>query len=205
MSAMPSTAGRIGRGLVLVITALVAAGCAAGQQAQTANEKATIDGTYGSVGKLDLRGVAIEPPTGSQPYAAGADVKLDLLVVNNGGTADSLTGVTSTAFGSWGSYDSADDANTVIGAGSAGANDPSLPKAGTTVSVQPGDATGFGIGVAPKTLLLRGLKAKLYPANSIKITFAFAKAGSLTLDVPVALAKNLPNLTVPPVSSGAEG
>jgi len=53
--------------------AVLSAACAAGQHAATADEKPTLDGTQGHVGKIQLEGVAFRAPSGTS-YAAGSTV-----------------------------------------------------------------------------------------------------------------------------------
>lgn len=237
MSAQPGTVRRIGMGLILVTTALVSSACAAGQQAQTANEKPTFDGTQGSVGKIDLRGVAIEAPD-QNSWAAGSDVQLDLVIVNNGDSADTLTGITTTAARSWGGFSSTADAQAVVDADSAGAtasssapssapassasssSSPSssssssspapssstssaapLPVGATSIAVPAGGAVAFSTPDSDRVLLLQGLTKMLYPAQEVAITFTFQNAGSVTLDVPVALTIDPHAQTISPIPS----
>lgn len=88
------TAGRSRAAVAALAAAGVTmlAGCHAGQQAQTASEIPTIDGTFAQVGSLALRDVKIEyPETGS--WAQGSDARLQLLIVNEGRDADALVEV----------------------------------------------------------------------------------------------------------------
>ena len=64
---------------------------------------------------------------------------------------------------------------------------------------------GVGTGVSGKTLVLYGLtkaNGNLYPGTVIPITFTFAKGGSTTLDVPVALTSTPTTGSVPPLPGG---
>lgn len=83
---------------------LASSACAAGQRAQTADQKPTLDGTETSVGQLDLRGITIEAPPSGPSYAVGSSARMRLVVVNNGQNNDRLTSITASAITSWGSY-----------------------------------------------------------------------------------------------------
>lgn len=81
-----------------VLVALVAvggvtlAGCGAGQQAQTAEQRPTIDGTNAQAGSLALRGIAIQYPEGGV-HVQGSDARLRLVLVNEGRQPDALVEV----------------------------------------------------------------------------------------------------------------
>ncbi|MDQ2796163.1 MAG: hypothetical protein M3Y06_03225 [Actinomycetota bacterium] len=85
--------------------------CAAGQLAQTADEKASIDGINSSVGSIDLRAVSIQPPdVGTPAYVAGSAAKLQIVFVNNSNSPDTLTSITSSAVGGWSAFADYSDA-----------------------------------------------------------------------------------------------
>jgi hypothetical protein len=95
--------------VAVAAAALATASCAAGQHAQTAYEHPTPQNfTFGDVGALRLRTVAIQAPDhvmgGGTSYPAGAAVPLTLAIVNTGGSKDTLRSVTSPAFSGWGVY-----------------------------------------------------------------------------------------------------
>src|SRR5690242_13066644 len=98
-SAQRVTARRIGIALAVAAGLLTPAG-AAGQHAQTADEKPGLDGTNASVGSIDLRGLAIETPT-TAVYAAGSAMPLKLVIINNAQTDDQLTSITSPDIKGW--------------------------------------------------------------------------------------------------------
>lgn len=185
-------------GLAVLATALTA-GCAAGQLAQTSEQKASLDGTNATVGQIGLRGLAIAAPAGGPSYDTGAAAALDVVLVNSGSKADKLTSVTSSAFGGWGSY-SAADAKTAQAAGASAA-------AGTqSIALEPGARVPYGVPDAKNVLLLLKSTGKLYPGTSVPITFTFASAGTITVTVPVKLSDGGGTLTVPaPSGAGAEG
>lgn len=176
--------------LVALSAAFLTAACAAGQQAQTANEKPSLDGTQGSVGSLQLEGVALHTPVGKS-YAVGSSVPVSIYIANNGQSADTLTNVTSTAFSGWDIVSTPSlQVSTAPGAAAA---------TGTPKAIGAGAAVGLGLTNltdntgSPETLVLTGLAKKsapLYPGTAVKITFTFAKAGTTTLTVPVQVSKN---------------
>jgi copper(I)-binding protein len=145
VNAEPVTLRRRGIGLAVAV-ALLTAGCAAGQQAQTAYQKAVEEGTEAMVGAMALRGVLINAPSGSSPYyPAGGDATMRLVIVNDGAKADQLTGITSASFTSWGAFSSTADAATVAN----GANSPSLslpPSSAAAASTTPAASSSAAAG-----------------------------------------------------------
>ena len=91
-----SRAGRLVRATgiaAIAAAALLLTGCAAGQRAQTAVESPVVDGVFANVGKINIRAASVSPPTGNF-YPVGSNAKLNLVLINNGGTDDILTSVT---------------------------------------------------------------------------------------------------------------
>jgi copper(I)-binding protein len=198
--AEPVTVRRVGIGLAL-IAALLTAGCAAGQQAQTAQQKPTLDGTYADLGPLKLRGIAIEAPSGaSTAYSPGSAALMKLVIVNTGQRPDTLTSITSPAFSDWGSYASPTDASAVASAATASPTSGGLPSAQQSVVVVPGSRVSWGMPESTRALLLRDLTGKLYPAATVPVTFTFQNAGSVKVAVPVGLSL-VPGSSVIPVPS----
>lgn len=116
MFAEPVSVRRLGPAVALA-AALLISGCAAGQQAQTADEKSTIDGTNATLGSIALRGLAIEPPDGTTPfYGTGTDAAVKLVLVNSGNKTDTLTNITSPAIGDWGAFGTTAAAAAVVSA-----------------------------------------------------------------------------------------
>jgi hypothetical protein len=208
--------------LVAICATALTAACAAGQQAATADEKPTLDGTQGSVGQIHLVAVALHTPTGASSYPAGADVPLSVYIANSGTGPDQLTNITSTAFpGGWNVVStsslpsaSGSPSATPLPQPSGSASSAAAPSTGPTQSIGAGSSLGFGFtdltpegSASPKTLLLMGLAssdAPLTPGMSVKVTFTFAKAGQATLTVPVQLSKEPYDATLP-ASPTAEG
>ncbi len=137
---------------------LVLTGCGAGQYAQSVNEQAAMLGANGEVGNLSALNVRLERPTGEK-FPAGSDARVLLWLSNDGINPDTLTGVSTTA------------AESVQFTG-----DGVIP--GQTLIDLSGD-TG-------PQMTINGFTADLYDGVSIPMTFSFANAGSLTLNVPIA-------------------
>lgn len=210
MIAEPVPMRRMGIG-VAVAVALLTSGCAAGQVAATSNEKAVEPGIQADAGAIAIRGVLLQPPTGSTPsYDVGADVPLTAVLVNSGSKADQLTGITSSAFTSWGAFQSTAAGDAVAAAAQTSGTapnpgGPSQPAASTTVSIAPGARVSWGVPDAKGELLLMHLKQRLYPGTTVVLTFTFANAGSATVRVPVGLSATPGTASIPspPPSTGA--
>lgn len=181
MNAPRVPAGRLRIGLA-VTAALLASACAAGQQAQTADEKPTLDATNADVGDMALRAIAVEAPT-KISYKPGDDAPISIVLVNNGSKPDTLTSISSSQASGW---------STSGGA----ASQHSVP-------VAPASRVSFGVPESKGELQLTGLKRNLYPGESINIKFTFAKAGAVAVDVPVALTEEPPEQSVPPTGPTA--
>ena len=226
MKAKATIARRTGIGLLAVCATLLTASCATGQHAASAEETPAIDGTGGSVGSIQLHAVAITAPDGPC-VLPGSDAALTFVLVNTGRQSDSLAGVSSPRFTSSAAVATSDDlaeyAKTDVGAGSctdtsASATAPSdtssLPAGAGEQTVPPGQSLPLGVydagtnapGVPTQPIiLLRGLKdGPLFPGESIPVTFQFASAGSVTLQVPVQLSVAPNNSVVPSVTSSAD-
>ena len=180
-------------------------GCATGQQAQTANEVSTLDSAQGKVGQIQLETVALQAPDGAS-YAVGASVPLTVYLVNNGRRPDSLVDISSPSFsGGWAitaSSSSSSDTATPAPASSGASSGASSPS--PSASVGPGLAAGFGIrnltpqgGQSEQTIVLMKLTKRLFPGNSVQLTFSFAQAGQTTLTVPVQLSREPDQQTLP--------
>jgi copper(I)-binding protein len=200
VKAGPVTVRRLGIGLA-VAAALLSSACAAGQHAQTADEKATLDGTDVSIGSIDLRALAVEPPV-TNDYAPGSSPALKLVIVNSGATDDRLTGITSPLIGGWGAF-------TSKSAAAAAANpDPaatSAPRPIHSVTIPHGSRVSWGTPGAAGSLLLLDTKQTIYPGTDISLTFSFANAGTKTFSVPVQLTNGISNpsyIPAPPSDSG---
>ena len=183
------TKRRVGLVAVLAAAAISLTSCAIGQHAATAIDKPAVAGTEGSIGSIKLLDVSIKAPdvagrtTGTKFYVPGDTAPLIITLVNSGHAADTLTSVTSTAFSSWSIIKTG--ANPLTGAGQT--SQVIAPQTRVALGLT---NLGAGIPDSPQTMVLTGLTAatgNLYPGTVIPITFTFATAGSVTLQVPVDL------------------
>lgn len=113
---------------------------------------------------VDLQQVQLEYPLDGQ-YEVGESARLFFAVTNTGTTPASLTGITGPDF-------SGVDVETATGTG--------LP-----LTVDPNDNLYVGAEGPPDVMLL-DLERSLRSSQSIPVTFTFADAGEVTVDVVVA-------------------
>ncbi|TKV58556.1 copper chaperone PCu(A)C [Nakamurella flava] len=158
-----SSTVRAPRRLLVPALAMAAAvaltGCAAGQISQTADQVAAIDGANGAVGNLTILNAQLAQPQG-EAIQAGGNGQLLMWVSNQGLESDTLTSVTTPY---------ASDVR-ITGAGE-------IP--GQTLADL---ATGSGTRV-----VVQDFTQELITGNSVPMTFTFAKAGTIDLNVPVQL------------------
>lgn len=132
-------------------------GCAAGQISQTADQVSAIDGANGSVGNLSILNAQLAKPSG-EAIAAGGNGRLTLWISNQGVESDSLTGITTP-------YASAVDIS----------GKSEIP--GQTLADLASD-TGT-------TVVVQDFTQQVVSGQSVPMTFSFAKAGSVQLNVPI--------------------
>jgi periplasmic copper chaperone A len=183
-----------------VLAAAAVSGCAAGRDAQTAYQRPTLDGTQVKIGDISLNAVTIQPPTATF-YPAGSSAPMRLVLVNSGGSADTLTGITSPSFTGWSVSSAGKPASGTSISPSSGAS--SVPAGTQRIEVPANARVPFGTPEATATLSLTKLRKPAYPGSAVPITFTFAKAGAVTLQVPVGLT-NAPNDSVIPSAGGGE-
>lgn len=183
-----------------VVLALSLTGCAAGRQAQTVDQRPSQQGANADVGAIALRGVAIEPPSGNS-YPKGSNVRLAVVLVNNGSAPDRLTGITTSAAGGWSAYPTTAAADQVAGAAAGG----STPGGTQSVPIPPGGRTSFGVPDATGGLVLLGTKGTIYPGTIVSMNFTFARAGTVTVPVPVRLADDTSPPTLEPLPTQTNG
>jgi copper(I)-binding protein len=225
----PSRRGPIGRAGAVVLgtalSALLVAGCAAGQDAQTVNQRPPIDGASAAAGNIAVRAAGLAAPRGTF-YAKGDPAQLELVLVNNGTSDDTLTSVTSPAAGgtqfgtadssagtsgspsdssspsassSDSSSSSASDSSSA--SSSASASSSSSAATSTPIPLPHGGSVMIGYGNGP-TVTLTGLTQSLYPAQTVPVTLTFGSGASVTLTLAVKLASSVPS--APVVSDATE-
>ncbi len=218
----PSRRGPIGRAGAVVLgtalSALLVTGCAAGQDAQTVNQRPPIDGASASAGNIAVRAAGLAAPEGTF-YAKGDPAQLELVLVNNGTSDDTLTSVTSPAaggaqFGSAGSSGttsgspsdssspSASDSSSARSSASASdssasgsASSSSSAATSTPIPLPHGGSVMIGYGDGP-SVTLTGLTQPLYPAQTIPVTLTFGSGATVTLTLAVKLATSVPSAPV---------
>lgn len=147
-----------GLALIAAMT-LAVSGCAAGQYSQTADQVAAIDGANGTVGNIAVLNARLAP-TARESYPAGSDARLLLHISNDGFTADTLESVTTSA------------AQSVEINGDA--------------TIPPQTLADFA-GLTGTEVVVTGFAAEQFYGVSIPMTFSFANAGSIDLNIPIQL------------------
>lgn len=191
---------------LLVMCALLATACSSGQVAQTATQVITAEGANATRGGVALRAVLIPTPA-QGTYKTGEPAPLYLAISTEEGTSDTLVAVTSHAaasvalvrspFGASGSASPsasrASSASPSSPAGTPSATPAATPSAVPSASpgaedagLKIGDGTLIVLGQGVSYLELQDLTADLRPGDTVSVTFSFARAGDITLNVPVA-------------------
>lgn len=193
----------LGLGIALTVT-----GCGAGMMSQTAVQVAAVNGASGKVGAIELRDGQLAFPA-EKHYAIKSSAPLIITLVNSGANDDKLVSVSSPAAASV-----QVKGETALVAGfalRAHANEPEHGSAGATstpgaTTTTPSSTSGRPNGSsatptsssAPTTsidnklkvgsviITVTDLKRVVWPGQTIPIKFTFAKAGEVTLDVPIA-------------------
>lgn len=166
----------IGIGLA---TAAVGTGCAAGQIAHTSEQVSVVDGAHGTVGSIGLRAVRLQYPQGGQ-YQAGQNARLTLAISNQGLEDDTLTRVKTDA-----ARGTTFAPGSVTALESASAAPTESPTSGELTELPlPANQSVIALAEGP-TITLTDLTKNLRSAQIITITFSFARAGDITLKVPV--------------------
>jgi copper(I)-binding protein len=192
-------------------TALLLSGCAAGEHAGTSKEAPVVDAGSAKLGSIGINAISILAPSANS-YAKGAEAPLQMYLTNDGQTADQLLGISTSAASTVRAYANAAAASEALtqaaeaSDSAASSQSPSAasspassaadsssaascaPAAGfTPITIPAEGAVPIGYSDTQKVLLLQGLTASLFPAQSVQMTFAFCHAGSIEVAVPVAL------------------
>lgn len=189
------------------LVALGIAGCGSGQVTQTDSIEPAVNGNQGNAGDVALRDVLVSyPPEGT--YKAGDDAPLTLTIVNTGGTDDELTSVSSPAAAKVeligrGALPARSGLQVVVppaseetssaepsATSSAPSSSPSsAPSSGASESSEPVSEPS-ATETAPEevgtmSIVLTGLTKDLAIGKNVPITFVFAEAGQITINVPI--------------------
>jgi hypothetical protein len=141
---------------------LVLGGCDAGQEAETAQETPDVAGVDGTVGEVSLDDVFLDA---EDTVEAGAAVPLRGVLTNDAEQADRLVGV---------STPSAESVQLLDESGAPSADGIELPAGGQVEAVS-----------EAVRMQLEQVTAPIAPTDTVPVTFTFATAGEVTLDVPV--------------------
>jgi copper(I)-binding protein len=240
---------------IAVAAALLTSACAAGQQAQTAYEKPTLDGVNADIGSIHIRGMVIDPPVSSAHYSSGDNTTVKVIFVNTGDKPDALVSINSPAISDWGTFKSLGVAEPVLNPatsqsttapasptatpstkptkhrsstsataspGASGSTSetktrtaspspsPStsaapLPTPNRLVKIPPNSRVPFGTPETTAVLAFLSFSQDEWPGTTIPVTLRFAEAGSITIQVPIALSGPGPAQTVPEPSSSSIG
>lgn len=193
---------------VLLLTPVALTACGAGQVAQTSSQVRDKTGPSAQIGDLSLREVLLDyPDTGT--YAKGDSAQLRLSIVNSGPDDDALVGIsgdgfdgvqvanpaTQTGTAASGSSAKASSASQTAASGSSTAAAASATTSSPAASA--GGSNSLNIPIPAQTgvfigdpdapsIFLTGLNRSLGPAQHLRLTFTFQKAGQVTLDVTVS-------------------
>ncbi|WP_280419459.1 hypothetical protein [Nocardia carnea] len=156
---------------VLSAVALVT-GCSAGQQTQTAEMEAAINGTDGSIGVIDLENVYLQAEVAEQPKPFYTDIRLAFTAVNTSQTeSDRLTGIASPAA----------ESVKIEGSG------PALELRPQTALAAGEPIQNLGPSAAPDQPITVTVTMKdpgASPGLTFPFDFTFEKAGTVQLQVP---------------------
>jgi hypothetical protein len=156
--------------------AVLLAGCAAGQVTSTAEIVPVVDGALATVSTMDLRAIAVAPPA-DRSWAEGGSAPMQMFLINNSATPDQLVKVSSDRSASV----------QVVARGGVQASPPPGAQQSQSIEVPGDDSVSIGFDPGNPQVVLTGLTENLFPAQTITVTFQFAKAGSVTTRVPVRL------------------
>lgn len=183
-------------------------GCSAGQVAQTADMEPAVNGNSGQLGTIALRNVLVAFPENGESYREGEDAPLLLSIVNSGTEDDELVGVSSPAgevepignpaipagtalqivLPDENTSESASETTTTTeSTETSGSEEPSgaeSPSATTTEAPAETEAVAPPV-VGTMSLVITGLTADLPIGKNVPVTFEFANAGKITLQLPI--------------------
>jgi copper(I)-binding protein len=147
--------------VALALGASLLTGCAAGQIAQTADQVPGVDGGQGSVGKVAVHNALLATPDGPN-YPKGSDAPLTLWISNDASSDDTLTSISTSA-------------------GTVKIDGKATVPARSIIEVGGDDST--------LTATVTGLTEELKYGISVPMTFTFAHAGALTVNIPLEIPK----------------
>ncbi|MGH3715699.1 MAG: copper chaperone PCu(A)C [Micromonosporaceae bacterium] len=199
--------------LILAGAVVALAGCSAGQNAQTAAKEPSVPGAHADLDGLALRNAQIAyADREHRSYPKGGNAPLDVRIFNTGDTPDSLVSVSSEVADSVVLVGAAAETSEICPEAAVSVPTKAAPSPTATGSptgspsptpAAPAEKPGAGsaeftIALAPGScallqadqpyhLELSGLHEEIAPGGTVPITFRFAEAGEVTLDVPFGM------------------
>lgn len=143
------------------------AGCSAGQVTETDTQVAAVNGGSGDVKDVAVRDATLTFPSEASFYPAGSSAPMEL-VVSNQGPDDELVSVSSP-----------------YAASAKVSGDTSLPTNTALHAVGENEDLAPGENARIVDITLQGLKQQISPGVTVPVTFSFAKAGQITVQVPI--------------------
>lgn len=177
MTALNASTRRVGTAVALAAAAAISlSACSAGQITQTATQVAAVNGNYANQGDISLRNVHIVYPN-SEEYslAPGGTVALAFTAINESESQpERLAKITT------------DLADSVTIAGEVGGR-VIAPQTALSAGTVNATVTDDGEEIETDLVLvtLNGVAQDVYPGLTAPITFTFANAGDITVQVPV--------------------
>lgn len=180
------TSAALGLGAVVAL-----AGCSAGQVTETDTQVAAVPGGSGDVNGIGVRNATLAFPADQGRYTPGASAPLRAVLINSGAQDDKLVQVTtsfanSVQVGQTTELPShsalhADGEQSQSGQPSQG----SQPSQGGQPSQQQAPSQGSATDERQVSITLNGLTQQITPGVTVPVTFVFAKAGPVTVQVPI--------------------
>ncbi|MGO1051215.1 hypothetical protein [Crossiella sp. CA198] len=200
----------LGLGIALAVT-----GCGAGMNSQTSVQVAAVNGASGKVGAIELRDGQLAFPSNNPKkfYPAKSNASLGISLINSGASDDKLVSVSSEGAGSVelkgdgavpagfavraelnepehattsAATTSAAPTSTSGAAGSTSGRPTGSSATSTSAATPASSAVDSKLKVGTVVITVVGLKHDLWPGKTIPVVFTFAKAGQVTLQVPIA-------------------
>ena len=144
---------------VVVAACLALSGCAAGKISQTADQVAAIDGANGTIGDITVLNARLAPVEG-EGYAQGSNGRLLLWISNDALAADTLKQVSTPAA----------DSVRIVG----------------DASISAQYLADLSSLTGPR-VVVTNFTEDVPHGQSIPMTFSFANAGTLNLDIPIEI------------------
>jgi hypothetical protein len=160
---------------LVAVSVVVLTACGAGKTAQTQRDRNTTTGWSVDLenGDLQVRDVYATPTAvGSDRVLAGGGLDLHFHVYNRTDTPELLIGLDSAS-------------GTSVAVSSPGS--PSAP-----IAIAPRNSVAIGGAASGPTAQIRGLKATRFVGTYVQLTMTFARAGGISMTIPIEDAVSAP-------------